>query len=450
MHHRPQLMRWLVDPLHPVRPPAGEQESRLLTSILPGRLAAPMEPSALRGALLTRLDDEDGQFTGRVTASRDVTDRERVTQMLQDSEERLKILLQKMPVMLNAFNEDFVFVFWNEECERVTGYTADEIIGNPSAVELLYPDPAVRDRLFSESAGGFGDFRDREWTLTCKDGTRRTISWSNVAGSVQIPGWYSWAVGVDVTERKAAQAREVEHALEHERAEMLNRFLQDLSHDLRNPLSVISTGMYLIERRLSADAFAQIGDNVERIQRQINQLTAQLDNMVAMTRLYRPDFAYQMEPTDLNRVAQQAVAECRALADRRRQTILVEPAEPPVELVVDARELQRVIENLLANALNFSPEDATVTLRLLADNSEAAVIEVIDHGIGLSIDELPHIFKPFYRADKARSIDTGGNGLGLTLVEKIVSGHHGTITVESEPGAGSTFRVRLPLVQPIG
>lgn len=124
-------------------------------------------------------------------------------QALQESEERLRQIVQNMPVMLDAFDSDYNFVAWNQECERVTGYTTDEIIGAPLSV--LYPDEAQRKEMAATLIDGGYNFRDREWNITCKDGSVKTISWSNISMQFPIPGWFTWAIGIDVTARKKSE-----------------------------------------------------------------------------------------------------------------------------------------------------------------------------------------------------------------------------------------------------
>jgi PAS domain S-box-containing protein len=108
-------------------------------------------------------------------------------------------------VMLNAMDKDGRLVAWNRECERVTGYSAEEMIGNPRAVEMLYHDPAYRQQVLEEWADRGGDFRNWEMELTGKDGSTRIVSWTNVSDHFFIPGWTSWSVGVDMTERVQAE-----------------------------------------------------------------------------------------------------------------------------------------------------------------------------------------------------------------------------------------------------
>jgi two-component system sensor kinase FixL len=133
---------------------------------------------------------------------------------LRESEDRLRRVLQNMPVMMDAFDAENRVIVWNRECVRVTGYPAVEMLGNPKGLELLYPDSAYRANVLAEIAARGSEFRNREWELTCKDGSIRTIAWSNISKQFPIPGWEAWAIGVDVTDRKQAQTELTEkHAL---------------------------------------------------------------------------------------------------------------------------------------------------------------------------------------------------------------------------------------------
>ena len=135
---------------------------------------------------------------------------------LARSTESLRQLVQNMPVMLIARDEKNIYSAWNRECERVTGYSAAQIIGNPGAFEILYPDPEKRAQMLAEIESSRFNYRGLEWGLRCKNGETRTISWFNISGAFPIPGWYSWAVGVDITERRRGEQELRTRALQQE------------------------------------------------------------------------------------------------------------------------------------------------------------------------------------------------------------------------------------------
>lgn len=124
-----------------------------------------------------------------------------------EPDSRIRDLLDRLPVMVDAMNDDRTIVFWNRECERVTGYSADEIVGRVDAWELLYPDADYRERMLQEWQRRGNDYYDWEWTLRAKDGSEKTIAWYNISGRVPVPGFSSLGLGVEVSRRVEAERR---------------------------------------------------------------------------------------------------------------------------------------------------------------------------------------------------------------------------------------------------
>jgi len=137
---------------------------------------------------------------------------EHAVQALHKTEEQLRTVVTNMPVMLDALDENGHVIVWNKECERVTGFKAAEVLGNPQAMEVLYPDRQSFRQIMAGREDRRNDWTNLELDLTRKDGAKRTVAWSNVSNRFPIPGWASWAVGVDVTERKRAE-RELQESL---------------------------------------------------------------------------------------------------------------------------------------------------------------------------------------------------------------------------------------------
>lgn len=154
---------------------------------------------------LTPLPNDQGVFRHLSFIIRNVTERVEAERALQQSEQRMRLAVQNVPVMLDATDENGHFLVWNKECERVTGYSAKEIIGNPKALELLYPDPEYRQSLKSNWRKSSTDVRDQITEISCKDGSRKFISWSHRSFSNPIPGWTDWGIGIDITERHKAE-----------------------------------------------------------------------------------------------------------------------------------------------------------------------------------------------------------------------------------------------------
>ncbi|MCU5223954.1 PAS domain-containing sensor histidine kinase [Bacillus tropicus] len=147
------------------------------------------------------------------------------TTLLTRKEEELHTILQNMPVMVDALDYNGDFVLWNRECEIVTGYTAEEVIGNPNALRLLYPDHDYRHEIQKKFLTRGKNFRDWEMRLTCKNGEIKTIMWSNISEQFPVNGFSYWAVGVDITHLKAIEEKLIQQTSE---LELIFQALPDL------------------------------------------------------------------------------------------------------------------------------------------------------------------------------------------------------------------------------
>ncbi|MGL5192120.1 MAG: PAS domain S-box protein [Chroococcales cyanobacterium] len=179
-----------------------------------------------------------GEIFAGMLVAQNITALKQAETALKQREEYLRGILENMPVMMNAFDIEGNFIAWNRECERVAGYSAREIVGNPQAVELLYPDAAEREALFTRMAELDNHYRNWELDLTAKDGTIKTIAWSNISKQFPIPGWSGWGIGVDVSDRK--QAENALRQSEAESRQLANRelLINRISSDIRNSLEV--------------------------------------------------------------------------------------------------------------------------------------------------------------------------------------------------------------------
>ncbi len=146
---------------------------------------------------------DGGGISGILVSARDITEIKLAEEALRTREEQLHLLVQSMPVLVEAFDTEGRIVVWNDTCTRITGYTAAEIVNNHHALELLYPDPSYRTHVQQTLIDHQIPMYEQEWTMTCKDGSLKTIVWSSMP--IAIPGWSHWRIGVDVTARKQAE-----------------------------------------------------------------------------------------------------------------------------------------------------------------------------------------------------------------------------------------------------
>ncbi|MGF7124692.1 sensor histidine kinase [Rhodococcus sp. AG1013] len=220
--------------------------------------------------------------------------------------------------------------------------------------------------------------------------------------------------------------------------ERMRRFVADASHELRTPLATIRGFAELYRQGASTDAEMVLS----RIESQATRMGLLVEDLLMLARMdaQRP---FERHPVDLLTVAADAVHDARALAPGRRITLEVLPGSEPAQVMGDDARLRQVLGNLMGNALEHTPGAASVTVRVGTDGTDA-VLEVSDTGPGLGDEDAARVFERFYRADESRTRASGGSGLGLSIVAAIVAAHDGTVTVDSAPGKGATFRVRLP------
>ncbi|MDX1995458.1 MAG: ATP-binding protein [bacterium] len=244
----------------------------------------------------------------------------------------------------------------------------------------------------------------------------------------------------DVTEIKAAEQQHTALMVERERINTLRELLSSLSHDLRTPLSVINSSLYLLEKLTDPE---KQRDKLETIKQQTGLLERFINDILTISRLDN-ETVFQKRPVSLHHLILEVARTFEPLAEEHGLTLEISLSEDDSLTLGDERQLHRALSNLVQNAVHYTPEGGHISLRAF-EQGGWAVLEVEDTGIGIEADELPRIFDHFYRVDKARSMDKGGTGLGLAIVRRIVQMHDGEVQVESVPDQGSIFRVLLPL-----
>ncbi len=221
-------------------------------------------------------------------------------------------------------------------------------------------------------------------------------------------------------------------------------FVANVSHELRTPLSVIKGFVETL-----VDGHKTIPENdrdrfLRTIQRHTERLHVILEDLLALSRLESKTPGLRLENTDLHVMLRELADDYRQRAASSSHRIELELGAPTEKVAADPVRLRQVFDNLLDNALKYTPANSFITIRTEAGQT-AVEVRIIDNGPGIPAKDLPHIFERFYRVDKGRSREKGGTGLGLSIVKHIVQLHRGRVWAESQLGQGTTIVISLPL-----
>jgi signal transduction histidine kinase len=245
----------------------------------------------------------------------------------------------------------------------------------------------------------------------------------------------------DLTQQKRNEQQRLELVAQQSRITYLQEFISNLSHDLRTPLTVIKTSLYLLER---FDDPSRQPEKLEQIKLQTRHLEKFIEDVLMITRL-DSSFEESLMFVPINRVVQHAVDAHAEQAQTKGLRLTCDLPQNSLMILAHELSIQRVLNIILANAVTYT-NNGSIAILTSVKNSHV-VIEIRDTGIGIREDEQARIFESFFRADKARSIDTGGAGLGLSIARRIIEIHHGQIHIASVVGTGTTVTIELPLFQ---
>jgi PAS domain S-box-containing protein len=220
-----------------------------------------------------------------------------------------------------------------------------------------------------------------------------------------------------------------------------DEFIALVSHELRTPLASVIGYVELLRDEYTRDPVAdQFAEVIERNARRLLHLVGDL---LFLSRVQSGKMALELRSADLADVAVHAVADMRPEAQRKHIDLSLSITAAP-HLTVDAARMAQVLGNLISNAVKFTPDGGKVEVRLGTEGDQA-VLAVADTGVGIPAGDLAQIFERFFRTAMATRQAIPGTGLGLTIAKAIVEAHQGTITVDSDEGRGSTFKICLPL-----
>ena len=385
-----------------------------------------------------------------------ITQRVKSDKALRESEERFRALFDRGPIAMYAcdaegviqeFNRNAVLL-WGRQPTR--GDSAERFCGG---FKLLFPDGSPMRHAQSPIAavlkGETPIEHGVEVIIERKDGTRSTIV-ANIVALKNAQGEITGAINCmyDITERKRLERMTLEQAqalsdLDRRKDE----FLAMLSHELRNPLAPLSNAVQLLRLHRNEDPVQRQAHSI--IERQVGQLKHLVDDLLETSRIKTGSVRLRQEQVSVAEIIDRAVETAQPLIVERRHELKVAMPPKPIFLHADPARLEQVLVNLLTNAAKYTDEGGCIWLSVEREgdaNGMEAVLRVRDNGIGIAPELLPRIFDLFTQAERSLDRSQGGLGIGLSLVQRLVELHGGTVKAFSVPGQGSEFVVRLPMV----
>jgi len=390
-----------------------------------------------RGLVMSRRPD--GRAVRLVSIATDVTERKLADDGLRVMRERLALALEAG--QMGVFDLDMVndSLWWSPQTYVVFGVSPQTFTPTREAVaDLVHPDDRegfVRGRLQA-----IADHRPfvHEFRAIRPDGR---IAWISHRGRAEYDASgravRSFGVSLDITDRKLA-----EQALK-DADRRKDSFIATLAHELRNPLAPIRNAVQLLRKGGSDDP--QVAWCRDVIDRQVTQMARLLEDLLDVSRLTRGQFALRRERLALAVVIEHALEIAQPRIDEYRHSLTVRLPAGPLPIDGDMTRLAQVFSNLLINAAKYTPAEGRLGLVAEVVGTEVEV-RVSDSGIGISAEQMPHLFEMFTRGDSLPHAAQGGMGIGLSLARGLVEMHGGRIAAQSGGlGLGSEFVVRLPL-----
>jgi len=370
----------------------------------------------------------------------------------RQSEQRLRLAVEATQLGTWDFHPESGRLEWSVHCKAHFGLPPDADVDYSTFLAGLHPEDRQRahdavQRALDPAGRGAYDIEYR--TLGASDGVERWLRATGRAFFDDSGKAYRF-IGTtqDIGERKQLEAErtrllEAERTA-RERAEAASRMRQDLvaivSHDLRNPLSAITSSVTLLERVLPADAATRAPKYVETIARSAERMGRLISDLLDVASIDAGRLSVDPATRDVATLLADAIEMLRPVAAGKSIRLDAEPLPQPLAVHADQERVLQVLSNLLGNAVKFTREGGAISVR--AEPEDALVrVSVIDTGPGISAEQMPHLFDRYWQAKRDGRL---GIGLGLSIAKGIVEAHGGRIWAESTLGKGAAFHFTLP------
>lgn len=354
------------------------------------------------------------------------------TQQLAEEKEKIETILANMADGLLVLDANNHILTGNTAAEKMLGFKFAELVGLP-----IEPGPIETSLWRSIN----NITRDTQPAVTVsvdvpslQSDKNRTIE----VHAAKVQGESGQMIGTVIVLRDVTVIKEVE--------QMKARFMAGVTHELKTPLAIIQLHINNLQTYYQRLPDEKKHELIHAVQNQVKILKQLVENILHLSRFDSGLVKTKLQPVELTGLVDQIVNDLRPLADEKSLSLTWQKPAQAITVMASSNQLERVIRNLIDNAIKYTPARKTITVGVFSEQTEkqtCAKIKVSDTGIGIAPEHQNNIFDRFYRVDPSHTIP--GSGLGLSIVKEIVNLYKGTVELNSTPGAGSIFTVSLPI-----
>jgi PAS domain S-box-containing protein len=397
---------------------------------------------------VSAIRNDKGEISHFLSIQEDITERKRLESELQRYTEQLEQMVENRTLQLRSAKEQFEAILENSSDAIALALSSGDILTANPAFYALFGKHV--NRSIEELIHLFPD--EKETAAFAKAILAVLYDRSNERTQVSIQLDAAERIDLDLAfapietedgtavEAVIISARDITPLKDLERFKA--RFVANAAHDLANPIAALKTRLYLLKARPD-----KLNIHVEVLERQIERLERLVGELRTLSELDRGALALEKKSVDLNQMIATVLEAHQPLAAEKSQELSYEPAAQLSPAYLDYQSFERVIVNLLSNAITYTPPSGRVSIKTWQD-SEGIRFSVTDTGMGIEAEALPRIFDRFFRTDRAKDVNSIGTGLGLAIVREMIEAHHGSIIVESKINIGTSFTVYLPNKKP--
>ncbi|MCT7952508.1 ATP-binding protein [Ancylothrix sp. C2] len=378
--------------------------------------------------------DEKGKVVLLIAEARDISDRKKAENALQDAKEQLQAVLNAVPGIVAWVDRDLRYLGVNQNLANIKDLRAADFVGKKVGFHKKGLD--LRDFL-QEFMASSGMAASRIIELEILGGRKNYL----IVAQKYQQGLAAVIVGIDITERKKIE-EEIVKTLEKERElnQLKSGLMRLLFHDIRNPISKILVSAQMLHKFPEDFDIETRNQQFEQIYKSIGELLNLLDEVLVRSQTEAGKLLYKPTSMPLRNIAQELVKSITPVREDTPIVFIWEGEEGPVEM--DEFLVRHILTNLLHNAVKYSPQGGEISFKCKREEN-LVIFKVKDQGIGIPLKDQAELFETFHRASNVGKIK--GTGLGLSIVKKCVDLHGGEIELESQEGVGTTFIVKLPL-----